>query len=141
MSPFAHFLHALRMTRKIRQSDLAEMTGYEQSYISAVEVGLKSPPTPEFVEKLIAVLDLTPSQAQVAREEAAASQRKLVLDSDCPQDVYRLLKALRERVDRLHPKQVSMICSILEMSDVLPARPPELQRRMRRRKTSVEAAM
>ena len=141
MSPFAHYLHDLRMARKIRQMDLAEMMGYDQSYVSALEVGLKSPPTKEFVEKLIHVLDMTPAQAKEARDEAAASQRKWVLDSNLPRDAYRMVQALHERVGRLHPQQINMICSILEMSDAMPERPPEPLRRLPRRKPSEEVTM
>ena len=50
MSPFSHFLHELRLRHQIRQSELAELLGYEQSYISALEIGAKGPPTEEFVE-------------------------------------------------------------------------------------------
>lgn len=141
MSPFAHFLHNLRMARKIRQIDLAEMMGYDQSYVSALEVGLKAPPTKEFVEKLIHVLDMTPEQAQEARDEASASQRKWVLDASIPQDAYRMVKAMHDRVGRLHPQQISLICSILEMSDTMPERPPEQLRRLPRRKPTEEATM
>lgn len=42
MSPFSHFLHELRMRYDIRQVELAETMGYEQSYISALEVGIKA---------------------------------------------------------------------------------------------------
>lgn len=41
MSPFSQFLHDLRMRRRLRQADLADLLGYEQSYISALEVGLR----------------------------------------------------------------------------------------------------
>lgn len=50
MSPFSHFLHELRLRHQIRQAELAELLGYEQSYISALEIGAKGPPTEEFVE-------------------------------------------------------------------------------------------
>lgn len=66
MSPFSHFLHELRLRHQIRQSELAELLGYEQSYISALEIGAKGPLTEEFVERLIVALSLPPSeQAQV----------------------------------------------------------------------------
>ena len=57
MNPFSHYLHDLRMRHEIRQSELAELLGYEQSYISALEIGAKGPPTPEFIEKLILALE------------------------------------------------------------------------------------
>ncbi|RYE02401.1 MAG: XRE family transcriptional regulator [Sphingobacteriales bacterium] len=141
MSPFARYLYDLRMARQIRQCDLAEMLGYDQSYVSALEVGLKSPPPKEFVERLINALSLPPEDALRARQEADASQRRLVLDVQMPEDVYRLVHALRGRVTRLQPKQINMICDILEMSDGMPARQPEPGRRIPRRKSSQEAPM
>lgn len=56
MSPFARQLHELRLRHGIRQNELAELIGYDQTYISALEVGLKGPPTPEFVDKVVATL-------------------------------------------------------------------------------------
>ncbi|MCC7716203.1 hypothetical protein [Janthinobacterium lividum] len=35
---------------------------YEKSYISALEIGAKEPPTEEFTERTIAVLSLSPSE-------------------------------------------------------------------------------
>lgn len=141
MSPFAHYLHDLRISRQIRQCDLAEMIGYDQSYVSALEVGLKSPPPSEFVERLITALALSSEDAASARREAEASQRRLVLDAKMPEDVYRLIHALRGRVGRLQPTQISMIQDILEMSDGMPARRPEPLRRIPRRTTTQEAPM
>lgn len=134
MSPFSHFLHELRMRRGIRQAELAEMTGYEQSYISALEVGIKGPPTSEFVDKLVRVLGLSPTEAHEAQTIADASERKLILDRRCPQDIYWMLKELREHLPRLHPRQVKMIRDVLEMAGELPARQPEVPRRLPRRR-------
>ncbi|UGA40203.1 helix-turn-helix domain-containing protein [Chromobacterium haemolyticum] len=73
MSPFAHMLHELRMRYGIRQGDLAELIGYEQSYVSSLEVGIKGPPQPEFITKLIKALDLPPEDQ--ARLSAAVTHR------------------------------------------------------------------
>jgi transcriptional regulator with XRE-family HTH domain len=134
MSPFSHFLHELRMRRGVRQAELAEMTGYEQSYISALEVGLKGPPTEEFVEKLIEAFDLPPDQAREVRAVADASERKLVLDKDCPPDLYWMLKDMREHLRHLHPRHIKMIRDVLELAGEVPARQPELPRRLPRRR-------
>ena len=92
MSPFSHFLHELRLRHQIRQSELAELLGYEQSYISALEVGIKGPPTEEFVQKLITTLALPPSAQLELKEAVAASDRKLSIPADSPQSHYRMLK-------------------------------------------------
>ncbi len=140
MSPFSHFLHELRLRHQIRQSELAELLGYEQSYISALEIGAKGPPTEEFVEKLIVALGLPPSEQEEIREIAAASQRKLVLSLDSPQDVYWLLKGLREQLDTLHPGQIKLIQDALNLKGALVDRKPEPLRRIKRRRRE-EATM
>lgn len=46
------------MRHGMRQGDLAEAMGYEQTYISALEIGSKGPPTDEFIERAIKALQL-----------------------------------------------------------------------------------
>lgn len=134
MSPFSHFLHELRMRHEIRQAELAEMLGYEQSYISALETGLKGPPTSEFVDKLIAALELSLEEQKEMREAVEASERKLVLEPDTPRDVYWLLKKLREQVNVLHPMQIKMIEYALDLKGKLLDEQPEPIRRIKRRR-------
>lgn len=74
------------MRLEIRQAELAELVGYEQSYISALVVGLKGPPTPEFIARLIRALSLSPSEQQDLHTAVEASQRKLIIEADTPQE-------------------------------------------------------
>jgi len=113
MSPFSRLLHNLRVSRNIRQAQLAAMVGYDQTYISALEVGLKGPPTQEFVDRLAAALDLSPRDAEELYAAADASQRKLVIDSDVPHEVYVLLNRLRTSLPGLTPSQVRVITEVL----------------------------
>jgi transcriptional regulator with XRE-family HTH domain len=134
MSPFSHFLHELRLRHQIRQSELAELLGYEQSYISALEVGIKGPPTEEFVKKLIAALALPHSEQKELHEIIAASDRKLALSVDSPQPLYWMLKGLREQLNNLHPVQVKLIQEALALRGSLVDPQPELIRRIKRRR-------
>jgi len=134
MSPFAHLLHELRMRNSIRQGDLAELIGYEQSYVSALEVGIKGPPPPEFINKLILALELPPAEQNKLHNAVAASQRKLVIDVDAPQEVYLLMAELQQQLPALHPAQVRMIREVLSMREVLAEPLPEPIRRLKRRK-------
>ncbi|WP_211473233.1 helix-turn-helix domain-containing protein [Collimonas humicola] len=134
MSPFSYFLHDLRMRHEIRQSELAELLGYEQSYISALEIGVKGPPTAEFVERVIEALALTPIEQIEIREVMAASQRKLVLDSDSSQDLYWMFKELREQMNVLHPAQIKMIRDVLGLTGSFADAQPEPIRRIKRRR-------
>lgn len=140
MSPFARQLHDLRMRHGIRQNELAELIGYDQTYISALEVGLKGPPTPDFVDKLVNALPLTPAEAQELRAAAKASDRKLVLGTDAHSDVYWMLDALRQRLDGLHPAQARLIRELLDLPDVVRCHEPEPRQRLRRRR-NMEAQM
>lgn len=134
MSPFSHLLHDLRMRYEIRQSELAEMLGYEQSYISALEIGVKGPPTPEFVEKLVSALALSEDEKQEVHDAVDASQRKLVAGPDTPRDVYWMLKDLREQLDVLHPIQLKMIRAALDLKGKFTDQQPEPVRRIKRRR-------
>ena len=79
MSPFSESLHSIRVRHGLRQVELAKLVGYEQSYISALEVGLKGPPTDEFVERLTAAIPLTKEEQEALRAAAQESHRKLVI--------------------------------------------------------------
>lgn len=140
MSPFSHFLHELRLQHQIRQSELAELLGYEQSYISALEVGIKGPPTEEFVQKLITILALPLSAQLELKEAVASSSRKLSIPADSPQSHYLMLKALRDQFDNLHPLQVKMIQDALAMRGSLVDPQPEPVLRIKRRRRE-EATM
>ncbi|TYK72029.1 helix-turn-helix transcriptional regulator [Comamonas sp. Z1] len=140
MSPFARQLHELRMRHGIRQNELAELIGYDQTYISALEVGLKGPPTIEFVNKLVRTLSLTSSEECELRVAAKASERKLVLEPDAHPDVYWMLDALRQRLDGLHPAQARLIRELLNLPDIVRRQELEPTQRLRRRR-NLEAQM
>lgn len=131
MSPFAHLLHEVRMRYGIRQSELAELIGYDQTYISAVEVGLKGPPTVEFIDKVAGALALPDEDRTALHYAAEASQRKLVIDLDTPQDAYWLLKELRDQFRNLSPTQIRVLRDVLRMPNEGRAEDPV--RRLRRR--------
>jgi transcriptional regulator with XRE-family HTH domain len=141
MSPFSQFLYELRKRRDIRQAELANLLGYEQSYISALEVGLKGPPTDEFVERLIQALTISQVEQQELRAAVQASQRKLVIDPDAPPDIYWLLDDLRGKLEYLKPGQVRMIKEILDWRETFSEERPEQSRRLKRRARKEEATM
>ena len=138
MSPFAHLLHSLRMRFGIRQSELSALIGYDQTYISALEIGAKGPPPAEFVQKVIRALDLSESEQDELHAAVTASHPKLVIDRDSPQELFWMLSKLRERLPRLHPAQIRMITDIVELSDALIERKPAPAARLKRRKFEEE---
>lgn len=144
MSPFSDLLYRLRCRYDVRQTELAERLGYEQSYISALEIGLKGPPTEEFVDRLEAALPLTEGERDQLRKAVEASNRKLVLEPDAPTAHFLLLDDLRKELSQASPKQIEMIRDILRLrlldtSESDDNGPPP--RRIRRRRTTTEAPM
>ncbi len=118
---------------------MAKRIGYEQSYISALEVGLKGPPTDEFVERLAVALELTEEEQAKLRAAVQASQRKLVIDADAPPDVYWLLQDLRDEIQDLSPAKIRVLREVIALrSPAHEAR--EAPRRIKRR-LSEEAPM
>lgn len=138
MSPFSEFLHNIRVRHGLRQADLAKRIGYEQSYISALEVGLKGPPTDEFVERLAVALELTEEEQAKLRAAVQASQRKLVIEADAAPDVYWLLQDLRDEIQDLSPAQIRVIREVIAIRR--PAHEDRAPRRIKRR-LSEEAPM
>jgi transcriptional regulator with XRE-family HTH domain len=145
MSPSAYQLKTLRTGRGLRQSELAEMVGYEQSYLSALELGLKGPPTQEFVDQFISALKLSEEEQDVLHEAVAASQRKVVVPHEAPPEVYWLCYKLSQQIDHLHPVQIKLIETALNLpvNFSLPttnSAPPRIMRRDRKT-TKSEATM
>jgi transcriptional regulator with XRE-family HTH domain len=134
MSPFSQLLHDLRVRHGLRQAELADRIGYEQSYISALEVGLKGPPTMEFLDRVANAMSLTDEDRYQLWVAAQASQRKFVISSDAPPDIYWMFNDLRSEMDQLTPVQVRMIREVIAMRSAMSeSREPE-HRLKRRRK-------
>jgi predicted transcriptional regulator len=140
MSPFASTLHTLRMQHGICQTELAELLGYEQTYISALEVGKKGPPTQEFVEKLILALNISGEERERLLEAVDASSRKLVIDNDMPQDVYWLLRDFKRHLHDLSLVQIQLLRQIIVLKDSINKEPKLSISRVKRRK-KVEVTM
>lgn len=121
------------MVRNIRQAELAALMGYEQSYISALEIGVKGPPTADFLSRLISVLSLSEKELQQLKLVAEASQRKLIIDPDTPEDVYWLIKDLRDQVASLTPIQIRMMRDVLRHCAASGEVKREAVRRLKRR--------
>ncbi len=132
MSPFAMTLRELRATKRLRQSEVAELLGYEQTYISALEVGIKGPPPEVFLERAVRVFDLDEAWEKRLREAHVASQRRIVIPADAPESVYRMVNELRQQIDRLHPAQIELIRVALNFTLAIAVEPASTERLRRR---------
>lgn len=115
MSPLSKLLPELRNRRGMRQKELANLVGYDQSYISALEIGSKGPPTEEFITKLIKVLGLDEEEHAELETAIAMSDRKVVIPVDASQKLYELCFELRLAADQLLPSQIEMMLNVLQL--------------------------
>ena len=67
MSPFSQLLAETRRRHGLRQIDLAELLGYEQTYLSALEVGAKGPPT-AVMDRMLEAGDVVVAEGFVRNE-------------------------------------------------------------------------
>lgn len=135
MSPFSTLLRELRVHEGLRQSELAKTLGYEQSYISALEIGTKGPPNIEFVTRLIHDLNLDATWQSRLWDSVEQSQRKVVLPASAPDAVYRFCSELRAALESLHPDQIELMRIALRLSHAT-SHQAITPRRMRRRESA-----
>jgi transcriptional regulator with XRE-family HTH domain len=109
MSPFAIYLRNLRVHRRMRQKDLAETLGYEQSYVSAIELGAKGPPNREFVDRIIAKLGIADDERLELETAYERSSRTLRLPTTASADLYGMFYELGRHLDDLDPVQIQLI--------------------------------
>jgi transcriptional regulator with XRE-family HTH domain len=132
MSPFSTAFRELRVFCELRQADFAAKLGYEQSYISAIELGTKGPPSGEFIERLTERLQLNEQWQKRLLAALDESQRKITLPSESSGEMYKMFNELRRQIDGLHPAQVELIQMALQMPAMLstaPSRPARVPRR------------
>lgn len=119
MSPFSTYFHDLRRRYRVSQKELANIIGYEQGYISGLEIGRKGPPNEEFITKLIMGLNLDAIEQKALRQAVQESQRKYMLPGDASVEVFRMIHELWHEMENLHPAQVRMIRDVLHLRNEL----------------------
>lgn len=133
MSPFSTVFRELRISCELRQAEFASQLGYEQSYISAIELGTKGPPSVDFIERLVRRLELNEHWQKRLLEALDESQRKIILPNEASDDLYRMFNELRRQIGALHPAQVELIQMALRMPVMLTHPPFKPLRTMRRK--------
>ncbi|WGG50951.1 helix-turn-helix domain-containing protein [Rugamonas sp. DEMB1] len=134
MSPFSTVFRELRIFCELRQAEFASQLGYEQSYISAIELGTKGPPSVDFVERLVQRLELDEHWQKRLLNALDESQRKIILPNEVSDETYKMFNELRRQIGALHPAQVELIQMALRMPAML-ACPPFKPLRVIKRKS------
>lgn len=119
----------------IRQSDLAKLVGYDQTYLSALENSTKGPPTEELVEKLTRVLGLEEQEQAKLKLAVHESKRKYVLSGSRPAEIFKMMSEVWDALDTMHPTQIQAIRSIAQFKGQPTVTPvPDRVRIVRRQK-------
>ena len=133
MSPFAECFNKIRLQHGVRQKDLANRMGYEQAYISFIELDVKGPPPEAFIQQFCKVLNLSEVEAEKLYETAEASQRKLEIDGETHPDIFWMLQDIRKNLNSLSTVQIQLIRQILSIKENLKEIPMVEPRRIKRR--------
>ncbi|HWI83485.1 helix-turn-helix transcriptional regulator [Ramlibacter sp.] len=113
MSPFAETLRALRVSRGLRQDELADLLHCDRSKISALENDLREGVSEEFVRELSAALALSAIEAHDLVQAARTSQRSYVVPSEAPPKAYRLAREIFDWLDHMPEAQLDALLSVL----------------------------
>ena len=116
MSPFSLLLRQLRLTRGLKQKELAERLGYEASYLCALETGAKGPPRKDFLARLARELSLSDAEIKQLQAATARSRRNIKLPAQAEERVYHLFHELEGQLDRLDETQLDLINIALKLS-------------------------
>ena len=119
MSPFSQILRDLRVKRNLRQKDAAELLGYEQSYLSSLEIGLKGPPKKAFIKQLISKLELNESEQQQLIDALNRSKRQYTLPLRASIEEYEIFSKLEPYLGNLNSQQIALMNVVLNIGDAL----------------------
>jgi len=93
--------------------------GFEQGFISTIELGKKGPPNETFINKLITVFELNKDDEALLRKTVKNSYRKFVLPTTAPIELYELMHELWDQLDNLDPVQINLMRQIVGMKNQL----------------------
>jgi transcriptional regulator with XRE-family HTH domain len=133
-SPFAVFLRDLRLRNNFRQHELAEQLGYEQAYISALELGTRGP-SKELLDALIKKMSLSDKDQVALSKAIGESGRRFVLPAEAQTDTYRFCHELWEKIGDLHPAVIQAMRELVRLEDVMSDQPRSPLYRRRHRST------
>ena len=109
MSPFAITFKTLRINRSLRQKDAAALLGYEQSFISGLERGLKPPPKTGFIDQVATKYQLTDVELEALSCAMHQSKRSYSLPKGASLDAYEIFRELEKQINQLGQNQLKLI--------------------------------
>lgn len=133
MSPFADALRTLRFKLGLRQQELADMVGFDRSYLSALENDLKYAPSAGFVQCLSSALKLQEADIVTLQNARERSQRAYVVPADTPLQTYEFIFELFASLEGLNTLQIQAMRAVLELGQPTNSAACTVDGRIRRR--------
>src|ERR1700733_1979682 len=111
LTPFGIAIRKLRLDKRLRLLDLAELLDCSAAYLSAIETGRK--PIPDgFVLDVARKMKLSTEELTILRR-AADRTRKHVKIERLPEDQRELVAAFARRIDKIPPALIAKIKGII----------------------------
>ncbi|WP_060010854.1 helix-turn-helix domain-containing protein [Burkholderia anthina] len=112
MTALGIFVRDRRFELGLTQAALATRMGVDDTYISAVETGRRTPDGSPFLEMLGRALELDSSQMSQLNNVARRSQRFFRLPEELSPRKHAVFMAIAEDLPRLSPEDVEVIASV-----------------------------
>lgn len=116
MTPFSIKLREIREHRGLIQKDMADILGYEQSYLSALETGLKAPPKYPHLKRLIEKLDLAEEEVKEFEEAAFKSRLVFKIPRKIRPEILNMCHRLEGQLLTISNEQIQLISIALNMN-------------------------
>lgn len=114
MSPFANKLKEIRANRNLQQRTFAEIVGYEQSYICALETDAKVPPQGVQLLNFLSKLELTEEEKSALLEAAEKSQRIIKLPMKADEKFFHVIHELKKQASTIKQDKLEIISLLLK---------------------------
>lgn len=113
-TPFGDRLRALRRQHGTRLKDLAEALGVSQAYLSALETGRRSRPTPARVDQICAYFNIIWDEAEALKDLARLSQPRITIDTTgLSPEATELANRLAHRIRRLDHQTIQAALALM----------------------------
>lgn len=138
-TPVSIFLRELRLQLALTQTELADLVGYEQAYVSSMELGTRGP-SKEFLQKLALALELGQEEQRQLEVALHSSNRRFVLSPEASTKTFLFCNDLWDRLETLHPALLEALHVLLTLPDRV-ADEPRIQRKRLKRRSAMETPM
>lgn len=112
---FSRTLKNLRTNCGLRQRQLAEKIGCEQSYLSALGRAHKHPPQKEKLEFIIKKMELSEQDAAKLREAALNTIRLIKIPQSAGEDIRLMCRLFEQTLPQISNVQVKLITLALSL--------------------------